>query len=103
MSLLFLIHFLLFIACDDGTIKLWLIPEGGLSEPTNIPEGVLQAHIEKIYCIKFHPLAKDILATTSYDMTTRIWDLATMKQTHVLKSDDQVIDKIISCFVIGIL
>ncbi|KAL1116265.1 hypothetical protein AAG570_005760 [Ranatra chinensis] len=77
--------------CDDGIIKLWTIPEGGLSEPTNVPQAVLQAHTEKIYCIKFHPLARDILATTSYDMTTRIWDLSTMQQAYVLKSDDQMV------------
>lgn len=64
------------LACDDGTIKLWRIPEGGLTEPTNVPEKVLEGHQEKIYFIKFHPLASDVLASGSYDMTVRIWNLA---------------------------
>lgn len=74
----------------SGTVKIWTVPEGGLSEATNTPEAVLQAHMEKIYCLKFHPLASDILATTSYDMTIRIWDLTTLEQAASLKADDQV-------------
>ncbi|KAJ1528065.1 hypothetical protein ONE63_007983 [Megalurothrips usitatus] len=65
------------VACDDGTIKLWLINAGGLTEPTNTPEAQWTAHTEKIYFIKFHPVAKDVLASSSYDMTIRIWDLQT--------------------------
>ncbi|XP_075212375.1 coronin [Lycorma delicatula] len=65
------------VACDDGTIKLWKIPEGGLTEPTNSPEKVLLGHQEKIYFIKFHPLASDVLASGSYDMTVRVWNLVT--------------------------
>ncbi|XP_049863279.1 coronin-7 isoform X3 [Schistocerca gregaria] len=72
------------VACDDGTIRLWLVPEGGLPEPTNTPDQILAGHSEKIYFIKFHPLAKDILASGSYDMTIRIWDLATQCEKIVL-------------------
>ncbi|KAJ4439635.1 hypothetical protein ANN_07763 [Periplaneta americana] len=73
------------VACDDGTIRLWLIPEDGLAEPTNEPDAVLAGHSEKIYFIKFHPLAKDVLASGSYDMTVRIWDLATKEERIVLE------------------
>lgn len=51
------------VACDDGVIKLWRIPDGGLIEPTNEPEKEFNAHLDKIYFIKFHPTAKDILAS----------------------------------------
>ncbi|PSN53324.1 hypothetical protein C0J52_04075 [Blattella germanica] len=73
------------LTCDDGMIRLWLIPEDGLAEPTNEPHTVLAGHSEKIYFIKFHPLAKDVLATGSYDMTIRIWDLATQTEKIVLE------------------
>lgn len=79
------------VACDDGTIRLWLIPEEGLAEPTNEPDTILAGHSEKIYFIKFHPLAKDVLASGSYDMTIRIWDLATQEERIVLHGHtDQV-------------
>lgn len=73
------------VACDDGVVKLWRIPENGLAEPTNEPEQEFNAHADKIYFLKFHPLAKDVLATGSYDMTVRIWDLATLTEQITLK------------------
>lgn len=47
-----------------------------MKEPTNTPSQVLEGHSEKIYFIKFHPLACDVLASGSYDMTVKVWDLA---------------------------
>lgn len=67
------------VACDDGVVKLWKIPEEGLPEPTNAPEREFNAHNDKIYFLKFHSTAKDVLATGSYDMTIRIWDLTTLE------------------------
>ncbi|KAH0550621.1 coronin-7 isoform X1 [Cotesia glomerata] len=64
------------VACDDGIIRLWEIPVGGLIEPTNEPKFTIEAHSDKIYLIKFHPLAADVLTSASYDTTVKIWDLA---------------------------
>ncbi|XP_068984370.1 coronin-7 isoform X1 [Bombus flavifrons] len=75
------------VACDDGMIRLWEIPESGLAEPTNEPKHTIKAHTDKIYLIKFHPLASDILASASYDMTVKIWDLTLLSscETAVAK------------------
>lgn len=79
------------VACDDGIIKLWRIPDGGLVQPTNEAEKEFNAHIDKIYFIKFHPTANDVLASGSYDMTIKIWDLATLTEKIVLKGHtDQI-------------
>ncbi|XP_066145726.1 coronin-7 isoform X2 [Euwallacea fornicatus] len=79
------------VACDDGVVKIWKIPSGGLAEPTNEPEGEFNAHGDKIYFIKFHPTAKDILASGSYDMTIKVWDLTTMTDQITLKGHtDQI-------------
>ncbi|KAK0167279.1 hypothetical protein PV327_004700 [Microctonus hyperodae] len=64
------------VACDDGMIRLWEIPNGGLIEPTNEPKYTIEAHTDKIYLIKFHPTSADVLASASYDTTVKIWDLA---------------------------
>ncbi|XP_070554407.1 coronin-7-like [Ptychodera flava] len=63
------------VACDDATIKIWEIPEEGLMETLTEPEILLTGHTEKIYFIKFHPIAEGLLLSASYDMTVRIWDL----------------------------
>ncbi|XP_055297262.1 coronin-7 isoform X7 [Sitodiplosis mosellana] len=81
------------VACDDGVVRLWKVPDNGLTEPTNQPEGELVAHSDKIYFIRFHPLAKDVLLTASYDMTIKIWNLATFSEELCLKGHtDQIFD-----------
>lgn len=73
------------VACDDGVVKLWKIPENGLAEPTNEPLQEFNAHSDKIYFLKYHPLAENVVATGSYDMTVRIWDLNTLVEKIVLR------------------
>lgn len=82
---------LLAVACDDGIIKLWKIPNEGLTEPTNEPEKEFNAHSDKIYFVKFHPSAKDVLASGAYDMTVRIWDLSTLTEMIVLRGHTEQI------------
>lgn len=73
------------VACDDGTVKFWSVPEDGLKEPINEPDSELVAHTDKIFFIKFHPCAKDVLLTASYDMTMKIWNVNdTQKERIVL-------------------
>lgn len=79
------------VGVDDGCVKLWKIPEGGLVESTNTPDREFVAHSDKIYFIKFHPLAKNVLLTASYDMTMKLWDLETMTEKHCLRGHtDQI-------------
>lgn len=81
------------VAGDDGIVKLWKVPESGLTEPTNEPEKEFAAHSDKIYFIRFHPLAKDVLLTASYDMTIKIWDLQTFSAGFCLQGhSEQIFD-----------
>ncbi|XP_037871176.1 coronin-7 isoform X1 [Bombyx mori] len=66
----------LMVACDDGLIREWIIPENGLQESTNEPNRIFSAHPDKIYIIRFHPTASDILTTAAHDLTVKIWDLS---------------------------
>ncbi|XP_061455796.1 coronin-7 isoform X1 [Rhineura floridana] len=72
------------IAGEDAKIRLWRIESGGLQQTLLEPEAVLRGHTEKIYSIKFHPLAADILASSSYDMSVRIWDVRGGRQELTL-------------------
>ena len=49
-------------------------------------------HREKIYFVKFHPQAKDVLVSSSFDMTVKIWDMSTGEDRITLQGHtDQVI------------
>ncbi|NXK11415.1 CORO7 protein, partial [Herpetotheres cachinnans] len=79
------------VAGEDAKIRLWRIPEGGLRETLQEPEVVLQGHVEKIYSIRFHPVASDLLVSSSYDMTVRIWELSAGREALCLRGHtDQI-------------
>ncbi|XP_052749680.1 coronin-7 isoform X1 [Galleria mellonella] len=66
----------LLVACDDGLVREWILPDGGLQESTNEPARTFAAHPDKIYLIRFHPTASDLLTTAAHDLTVKIWDLS---------------------------
>ncbi|NXU39068.1 CORO7 protein, partial [Drymodes brunneopygia] len=79
------------VAGEDAKIRLWRIPEGGLQETLQEPEAVLRGHTEKIYSIRFHPMASDLLVSSSYDMTVRIWELSAGREVLCLQGHmDQI-------------
>ncbi|KAM9783455.1 coronin-7-like isoform X1 [Syngnathus typhle] len=79
------------VAGEDSKIRIWRVPERGPQETLTEPELVLQGHTEKIYSIKFHPLANDLLASSSYDLTVRLWNLREGRQVQLLTGHrDQV-------------
>lgn len=63
------------IACDDGRVRFWTIPEGGLMESLTEPDFELKGHTEKVHFVKFHPTAANVVATGSQDLTVIVWDL----------------------------
>ncbi|XP_054849343.1 coronin-7-like isoform X2 [Eublepharis macularius] len=79
------------IAGEDAKIRLWRVKPEGLQKSLLEPETVLRGHTEKIYSIKFHPLATDILASSSYDLSVRIWDVHSGRQALLLNGHrDQI-------------
>uniref|UniRef100_A0A673N6N4 Coronin n=1 Tax=Sinocyclocheilus rhinocerous TaxID=307959 RepID=A0A673N6N4_9TELE len=79
------------ISGDDAKIRVWQIPKGGLTETLTEPECVLRGHTEKIYSIKFHPHASSLLASSSYDLTVRLWNLETGEEVKRLSGhQDQI-------------
>ncbi|NXM86382.1 CORO7 protein, partial [Oenanthe oenanthe] len=79
------------VAGEDAKIRLWRIPEGGLQETLQEPEAILRGHTEKIYSIRFHPVASDLLVSSSYDMTVRIWELSAGREVLCLQGHtDQI-------------
>lgn len=65
----------IFKACDDCTIKIWKIPEDGLDKSLDEPEINLIGHADRVSSIKYHPYAKNVLASASYDKSIKIWNI----------------------------
>ena len=62
-------------ASEDQTIKVWGIPEGGLTANINEPLVDLHGHGRKVTLLRFHPSASNVLASTSADQTVKLWDI----------------------------
>jgi len=69
----------LVVACDDARIRVWNIPEGGLTDTLTEPEFFLIGHQEKPNLLAFHPQASSLLASVGYDCRLLIWNLDTQK------------------------
>lgn len=84
---------------DDGKIGIWEIPEDySLQEyvdeegnPKDIkPVMMLSGHSRKVGHLLFHPLAENILASSSLDYTVKIWDISKAEVKFTLKHPDMV-------------
>ena len=69
--------YLLATASEDCYVKLWNIPEGGLTENMTEPVQTLQGHRRKVGQVRFNPVANNVLATSSQDYTVKLWDVET--------------------------
>lgn len=79
------------VACDDGTIKIWKIPEEGIDRSFEEPDIELRGHLERLYCIKYHPYAKNVIASASYDRTIKIWNIESRQAVITLRGHTDVV------------
>ncbi|CAL1276842.1 unnamed protein product [Larinioides sclopetarius] len=81
------------VACDTGDVQIWNIPEGGLQQKVEEPSICFKAHSEKASIVKFHPCASNIIATSSSDLTIRVWDLTSQEEKFCLQGhSDQILN-----------
>lgn len=60
---------------DDSTVKVWGIPEAGLTEMITEPLVDLHGHGKKVTLLRFHRTASNVLASVSADQTVKLWDI----------------------------
>ena len=60
---------------DDMTLKIWGIPQEGLTETITEPLAELKGHGRKVTICKFHPTAANVLSSLSGDHTVKLWDI----------------------------
>ena len=67
---------LLATASEDATVKLWMIPEQGITKDVTECDAELKGHSKKLIFAKFHPSADYTMATSGLDATIRVWDIS---------------------------
>jgi WD40 repeat protein len=71
--------YLLATASEDGTIKLWVIPEEGITKDVSECDAELRGHAKKLILSRFHPSSDYTMASCGADNTVRIWDITGQK------------------------
>ncbi|ODV84734.1 hypothetical protein CANARDRAFT_8313 [[Candida] arabinofermentans NRRL YB-2248] len=82
---------------EDGKVMLWEIPENYTFTKADVdnivdvkPIGTLTGHSRKIGHVLYHPTAENVLATSSFDYSVKIWNLETNKCEVTLQHKDLV-------------
>lgn len=83
---------------DDSKIGIWDIPEGysfrnseNNDEIVDVkPVRMLSGHSRKVGHVLFHPIAQNVLASSSLDYTVKLWDVESGKNLITLKHPDMV-------------
>ncbi|KAK9469644.1 hypothetical protein V1512DRAFT_14611 [Lipomyces arxii] len=83
---------------DDGKVGIWRVPENYtiFTEPgeaiTDIaPVAKLSGHTRKVGHVLFHPVANNVLASSSGDYSVKLWDIEAGKAQTSLKHTDIVV------------
>ncbi|XP_058837542.1 coronin-1C-like isoform X2 [Topomyia yanbarensis] len=77
-------------ASDDCTIKLWKIPEGGLTSNLSECSIELVGHKRKVLHIEWHPTASNVLISAGFDHLICVWDVG---------NTDKPLLNVVSCHV----
>jgi coronin-7 len=72
-------------ASTDATVKLWKLPEDGLSDDLTVPDATLKGHGKRVDVLQWHPSACNVLASGGGDNTVRIWDTSAEQDKHVIE------------------
>ncbi|KAL1915477.1 uncharacterized protein VTP21DRAFT_6601 [Calcarisporiella thermophila] len=63
-------------ASEDGKVMIWNIPEEIPEEMEHVsPVAKLSGHGRKVGHVLFHPVADNVLASSSADLTIKLWDI----------------------------
>ncbi|XP_074597900.1 coronin-2B-like [Brevipalpus obovatus] len=71
---------------DDCTIRLWYIPDEGVSIKKPITESIMTLceHKRRVSFIEWHPTADNILASAGYDNLIIIWKTSTGEPVQII-------------------
>lgn len=78
---------------DDCSIKIWEIPEGGLEKDYTQEDAAVEllGHEKKVGEILWHPTAADILVSSGFDFTIRVWNVSAAEQVMCIEGHTDTI------------
>ncbi len=71
-------------------VAIYRLPTHPLYEPLR-PARILEAHVDTVYDLAFHPRRPEVLASASYDKLVRLWDVAVGKKLADLKDHSDAV------------
>lgn len=81
---------------EDTTVKVWGIPDGGLTENITAPLVDLTGHARKVTLLRFHPTAENVLASVGGENVVKLWDIQKGCEINSLNSaHEQLIQDIV--------
>jgi len=82
----------LVVACDNGVVNFWTIPQDGIYSIQSTPTKTFKAHSDRINVIKFNPVAADVLATAANNGEIIIWDTGALEpKIHLQTSANPIL------------
>lgn len=78
-------------ASEDCYVKIWQIPDGGLTK--NLTDSIvdLQGHQRRVGLVKWHPAAQNILLSAGSDNKIFIWNVGTEEALLEIDTPDQIL------------
>lgn len=77
---------------EDGKVKLWVIPEGGLNNRETEADVVLDEKAKKMHILQWHGIADNTIASAALDNIVRVWDIEKEKTTMTFDNIEQQIN-----------
>jgi coronin-1B/1C/6 len=75
-------------ASEDCTVKVWQIPDGGLTANLDEPVADLVAHQRRVGLVVWHPTAQNILLSGGSDNKVFIWNVGTAEVVREIEFPD---------------
>jgi len=80
---------------DDTTVKVWRIPQGGLTENITTPIADLHGHGKKVTLLRYNPTVNGCLLSSSGDQTVKVWDVENQRCVNTNSSTADLIQDIV--------
>lgn len=80
---------LLASASEDGTVKIWTIPENGLKEDMTSETQLFNGHSKKVSLIAFHPSVRDVIASVGSAQDLFVWNITNSEVISKISLNDQ--------------